>query len=349
MAFRIAPYLALLAVLLAGCSLIEQGTDPFAGDAASADLIAFASDRDGDFEIYMVYADGRQTTRLTHSRGDDQHPTFSPDGQRIAFASGRVPFNNEIFTLDLSDTAASNLSQFPIGDYHPDWSPDGSKVAFASLRDLNWELYAMDADGQNTVRLTDHPAFDGYPAWSPDSRRIAFASARAAYAPAGIDSAELAAIEAATVSPGRAPNFDHQLFVVDADGQRLVRLTNSPSFDTEPAWSPDGSYIAFASDRSGPSDIWIMRSDGTEPINLTRSPSKDSAPSFSADGSHIAYVSDAFGQTDIWIMRADGSQRRAIYPSPGRDMTPTWMPAAGFSTRERCLLCPRQGGPNLGF
>ena len=91
-----------------------------------------------------------------------------------------------------------------------------------------------------------------------------------------------------------------------------------------------------------------MNADGSEPMNLTYSPFDDYNPSWSSDGSRIAFVSEQTGNPNIFVMTKDGTQSASLTLDPKIDLTPQWMPGSFFSQRERCLLCPGRGGPQLG-
>jgi Tol biopolymer transport system component len=138
--------------------------------------IAFASDRDGDFEIYTMNVDGTDLRRLTHNPASDTHPgSWSPDGQRIAFVSDRDG-NPEIYVVNADGTGETRLTFDPATDSHPAFSADGTRIAFHSDRDGNHEIYVMNADGSAPTRLTNRSADDFDPNWSPDGQRIAFAT-----------------------------------------------------------------------------------------------------------------------------------------------------------------------------
>jgi Tol biopolymer transport system component len=138
--------------------------------------IAFASDRDGDFEIYTVRVDGTDLRQLTHNTASDSHPgSWSADSQRIAFVSDRDG-NPEIYVVNADGTGETRLTNDPAADSHPAFSPDGGHIAFHSDRDGDREIYVMAADGSNPTRLTNRPADDHDPSWSPDGSRIAFAT-----------------------------------------------------------------------------------------------------------------------------------------------------------------------------
>jgi Tol biopolymer transport system component len=342
--------LALMALLFSSCSWVEHNTDPFAGDQRADGALAFASDRFGDFEIFVVNADGSGMTRITAHAGNDMFPTWSPNADFLVFSGERLPFNRELYRVDREGEETFNLTQFPGGEVQASWSPDGAKIAFVGQRDLNMEIYVMDADGSNQTRLTHNRAYDGNPTWSPDGSKIAFSSGRALYIGTEADSGEIAAAELHYLPYAwHTPTFNNQLYVMDADGGNVQKLTDTPFFDEDPSWSPDGSKIAFVSNRDGNYEIYVMRVDGSELRNITLHPGSDSNPSWSPDGTKIAFVSDRDGSEDIFIVSADGSNLRALVQTRGRDISPAWMPQIGFSTRERCLLCPRQGGPNLGL
>ena len=137
--------------------------------------IVFSSRRHGHFigkagiteEIYVMDADGKNQERLTENRRNDLSPSWSPDGERIAFASdGKGNFENfEIYVMDADGGNQQRLTNNPAYDWSPSWSPDGERIAFASEMDGNFEIYVIDADGGNQQNLTNNPHFDASPAW----------------------------------------------------------------------------------------------------------------------------------------------------------------------------------------
>jgi len=139
--------------------------------------IAFASDRDGNWEIYIMNTDGSGQIRLTNNTAVDGAPSWSPDDKNIAFESDRDG-NWEIYIMNADGSGQTNLTDNPADDFSPSWSPDGKRIAFASDRDGNWEIYIMNADGSGQTNLTDNPVDYYASSWSPDGKRIAFESDR---------------------------------------------------------------------------------------------------------------------------------------------------------------------------
>jgi TolB protein len=164
--------------------------------------------------------DGSGVIRLTDDPANDMFPAWSPDGQQIAFASGRDG-NWEIYVMDADGGGVQNLTNNPAEDFSPSWSPDGTRIAFGSDRDNNWEIYIMAVGGSGLSRMTNNSAEDDRPTWSPDGARLAFASTRDDPDPAHCGT-----------------NCNYEIYVMNADGSDVVRLTNSPAVDWEPAWSP---------------------------------------------------------------------------------------------------------------
>ena len=193
--------------------------------------IAFMSDRDGhvdilggllNFEIYVMDADGNNQQRLTDNDFFDTHPSWSPDGKRIAFMSrrdghfiGEFGLSSEIYVMDADGGNEQRLTENRKGDFSPSWSPDGKWIAFSTDRkgdDVNHEIYVMDADGNNQRRLTNNRVDDWSPSWSPDGERIVF------------------------VSNPDGKHENYEIYVMDNDGGNQQKLTNNPHRDTAPKW-----------------------------------------------------------------------------------------------------------------
>jgi Tol biopolymer transport system component len=134
---------------------------PASGDGVSFDApawspdgssIAFHSLRDGNYDIYVMDADGSNEIRLTTDGSADLNPVWSPDGLRIAFVSTRDA-DYELYVMNADGSDQQRLTESGGRDEHPTWSPDGSRIAFSSDRDGRRELFVMDADGTNLERL----------------------------------------------------------------------------------------------------------------------------------------------------------------------------------------------------
>jgi dipeptidyl aminopeptidase/acylaminoacyl peptidase len=118
--------------------------------------------------------------------------------------------------------------------------------------------------------------------------------------------------------------LEFDVFAVNPDGSALTNLTNSGFDDGGPAFSPDGSRIAFASDRDGDSEIYVMDADGTGVARVTDNAARDFDPAFSADGSQIAFVSDRDGNDEIFAVATDGSGATRLTTSPAAEADPAF-------------------------
>jgi TolB protein len=167
------------------------------------------------------------------------------------------------------------------------------------------EIYIVDYDGANPVRVTTTTTLNVAPAWSPDNQVIAYTSWR----------------------PSTAGNFgvfqDIILSYIQV-GQRTTPANGSPDRQNYlPAWSPDGTKLAFTSNRDGNPEIYVMNKDGSGLRRMTNSPTIDVSPTWSPTGNQLAWVSDRTGQPKIYLMNADGTGQRLLVGDPKSDR-PTW-------------------------
>jgi hypothetical protein len=267
--------------------------------------IAFHSNRSGDFDIYVMNADGSGVIQLTNNTYPEFDPIWSPDGTRIAF--GRFDGGDfEVIVINADGTGETQLTNNDVvHDFPGAWSPDGTRIAFSSNGDGDEEVFVMNADGSGVTRLTDNDFIDGPTAWSPDGTRIAFNSNR---------------------------DGDFEIYVMNTDGSGVTQLTNDPAtdFGDRAGWSPDGKRIVFSSTRDGGDiDIFVMNADGTGVMQLTHNDFiADDDPVWSPDGNQIAFHSTrAGGDEDIFVMHADGTGVIQLTKDPGffHDAVPAWI------------------------
>jgi Tol biopolymer transport system component len=266
--------------------------------------IAFASDRVGFFQVFVMRPNGRQPTQLTNVPFYNARPNWSHDGRRITFTACRQGESCEIYVMNADGSGQVNLTNNFSDEQMSVWSPDDEKIAFVSNRDGNNEIYVMNADGSDPTRLTyDYVGVnDQLPSWSPDGRKIAFVSNR---------------------------DFNDEIYVMNADGSNPVNLSRNPAGDAFPSWSPRGDRIAFRSDRDGNEEIYAMRADGRNPTRLTNNPAADYYPAWSPSGNKIAFVSFRDGNGEIYVMNANGSRQRRVTDNPAFDGDPAWGKPAG--------------------
>ncbi len=307
---------ALAVCALAACSESPTPTaEPTAQEAdTGAPLIAFHSNRDGNWNIYVMNSDGTGQTRLTDNPAADSWPSWSPDGKRIAFISPRDdpdPDDDdpiwEIYAMNADGSGQTRLTNDSAWHSLPRWSPDGRRIAYQSRTDGNWEVFVVNVDGSGRTRLTDNPEWDGAPSWSPDSQRIAFRSTH---------------------------DEITDIYVMNADGSEQVNLTDNSAHDLFPSWSPDGQRIVFQSYRDENWEIYVMNADGSGQTRLTDNPARDTRPSWSSDGRSIAFNTDRddpYPDDDeriisIYVMNVDGSGQIRLTDNSASAYASSWSP-----------------------
>lgn len=266
--------------------------------------IVFSSRRDGNGEIYLLTSKAEHN--LSNHPLEDMEADLSPDGKKVAFSSER----DGIYHIYLVDADGSNLTQLTsgqVGDFSPRWSPDGELIAFSRTGDI----YVMRTDGSDLRQVTEAEVEQPVPpcragaflgGWSPDGKKLTF--------------------YAASLSPQLG-----QVCTVDIDGSNLAVVVSEPlTFHVEPAWSPDGQWIAYRSIREDNNEIRKVHPDGTGDTNLTNNPATDIEPGWSPDGQWIVFSSDRTGGFDLYMMKPDGSEQTRLTTDPRKDSDPSWGP-----------------------
>ncbi|MEU5422283.1 hypothetical protein ACH4UT_17285 [Streptomyces sp. NPDC020799] len=216
--------------------------------------VAFASDRAGRDEVWVLPPGGHRPTRVTEHGGDTGYlePSFSPDGAWIVFQESVEKENDgkegdddpsalgSLWKVRRDGSDPTRLLDGPAthtDNRQPNWSPKGDRLVFQrrAADSEDWALYVMNADGTGLRRLTYGPGEHTDPSWSPDGRSVVFSSTAG-----GLDTP--------------------QIFVISADGGRPTRVTRSgDGYDGAPSWSPDGRWIAFEArqgDEDRPTSLW---------------------------------------------------------------------------------------------
>jgi Tol biopolymer transport system component len=135
-------------------------------------LLGFNSDRDGDFELFTMRADGSGQTQRTSDPASDRKPVWSPDGTRVAFTSNRDG-DFDIYAMDVGGGNLVQVTNEAGSDFNPAWSPDGRLLAFNSDRSGDFEVYVVAAGGGGPLQLTSSPGVDSVVAFSPNGRWLA--------------------------------------------------------------------------------------------------------------------------------------------------------------------------------
>lgn len=201
-------------------------------DWCLAGPIAFASTRDGNYEIYMINPDGSGEVRLTENDYDDFYPTLRWDGKKIAFSSSvatkKGPPQKDIFIMDIATRKTKRMTRTPEDEIALNWSPDGKKIAYSKYVRGQPDIFILDLATRTSTRITYNPGEDLNPVWTSDSKYLVFSSDR-------------------TDTVNVAGERLYSIFTVDAEGKTPPELLIHKEKYTmgSPSISPDNKWIAY--------------------------------------------------------------------------------------------------------
>ncbi|NNM26721.1 MAG: hypothetical protein HKO59_12185, partial [Phycisphaerales bacterium] len=215
--------------------------------------IAFASNRDGDWNIYLTTTNANPAVQVTNDADHELHPTFSPDGQHLAYS--RYNRQSGVWEIWIADLSTGLHHRIEYGLF-PQWNPDPSrnKILFQRARARGtrlfsiWTIDYVNGEAMHPTEIVSAAnAAAMHPAWSPDGTRIAFVT---------------------VVDPDRQRELPIQsdLWVINLDGTNKTNLTNGQARNLYPEWAADGS-VYFLSNRSGNDNIWALATGRTIDLN----------------------------------------------------------------------------------
>ncbi len=317
--------------------------------------IAFASERDGG-GIYSVPALGGIPKRIiqlsfSHTLSGI---SWSPDGEELAYAIDGV-----LYTVP-ADGGTPVPAKLPskglvVGFREPAWSPDGERIACTGKIGTavsNSQIWSIKYDGSDPVAVTEGQYYDHCPVWSPDGKQLFFVSDRGgskdiwwvSVNPRGKPAARAQRLTAGAGAGTFVLSKNTMKLVytklmersniwsIPIDLDRKFRISDALQITSENqiiervSVSPDTEWIAFDSNRSGNTDIWIMRKNGSALRQLTTNPAHDWGGLWSPDGNQIAFHSLRNGNRDVYLIPVSGGAEKRLTSHPADDFIMDWSP-----------------------
>ena len=306
--------LSVIAMVLA-CGGEAEPTPVPTPDNSTISRIAFATNREGNWEIFVMNSDGSNPHNISNNPAIDSFPSWSPDGRKIAFQSERDG-NLEIYVMNSDGSEQVRMTNDRGKDHSPSWSPDGSKIAFISDRRGRQSVWVMNAEGgsepEEPVDITGSFINSRWPTWDPKSRTIAYETDRdirilrtddvalnekiidsenffdgffVGWLDWSPDGSKLVMIS----NHQERTEFTRLLYTSQLDGFRFRRVYNQASGQPyeRPSWAPDSNMIAFSvkdTESGGDWDIQVVDFETQATWRLTNDPAADMLPDWEPRG-----------------------------------------------------------------
>jgi Tol biopolymer transport system component len=311
------PVLASLAFVYAILTFMTQFAQPVVWPEAGSDMTRPTLGSD----IYVMASDGSGQTRLTRRHDENAAgAAWSPDGRQLVYvAAAREARAGKLVLADADGSVQAVLVEGGprFTPFAPTWSPDGQWIAFLAGGQERPDVYLIDVATRGQRQLVAPGLVVGWAglAWTPDGHHL-------------------------TVGVVRGDEVWLSLIGVDSAAEPPTPLVEG----YDPAWSPDGTRLAFGSERSGRPEIYTVRADGSDPRQLTTTTSRlvrrpgAWRPAWSPDGQRLAFESNRDGRVDVFVMDPDGQHQVNVTDNPSlNSFEPTWLPDGrlSFSARGR--------------
>lgn len=232
---------------------------------------------------------------IIHEKLTGERGVFST---KIAYIVKQGP-RYELRVADADGQGAQSILIAPEPLISPVWSPDGSRLAYVSFQHKKPVIYVQSLTAsRQPAPVANYKGSNSAPAWSPDGRQLAVVLSR---------------------------DGGSQIFLMNADGSNLRRITHADAISTEPFFSPDGQFIYFTSDRGGSPQIYRMPAAGGDPLRLTFEGAYNVSPRISPDGKTLAYIARNNGRFQLAVMNLESRQTQVLTDGD-RDESPSFAP-----------------------
>lgn len=255
-------------------------------------LVFTAKSANKERHVYVSGINGKYN-KISSVKGSNNSPLWSPDGSKIAYVNSKYG----VTVFDVKNNTTVKLSDKPVFDESPKWSSDGSKIVFMTKEEKNYAIYSADRANNTTNALS----------------------------PPKVNVKEFDISKYNMIVYSAKVDKEWQLFMVDINGNKVRQLTEEGN-NISPVWSPDGTRIAFISDRDGYQKVYTMNSNSSSQSKVTNGDYDEESPLWSPDGTKLAFISIVNKKGKVSVVNANGGEQRILTNDKGDYFDLRWLP-----------------------